>query len=102
MRCLVTIEEPSEVKDSFGQPSTTWTAFCNAWASINMLAQQQTYTDNQQASVVTHLITIRYTSKPITAGMRVNFLGKLYMIHAISDPDQRRTKLVIKAQEVTA
>jgi SPP1 family predicted phage head-tail adaptor len=102
MRCLVTIQEPSSTDDKYGQQTKTWSDFCTTWASINMLAQKQTYTDNQLASVVTHKIVIRYTSKPITAGMRVCLMGKYYLIQAVSDPDGRRTTLQIQAQEVSA
>jgi len=98
LRHTVTIEQKSTGRDSYGQPTTTWTTFATVRAAVEPLRGREFFSADQFNSEVTARIRIRYLSG-VTAAMRVSFESRLYNIKAIIDPEEKHDELQLMCGE---
>ena len=98
----ITVQAPSTSKDSFGQPVDTWTDVLSTWAEVATVTGKEIYAlGSGFTAQVTHRITLRYPSVAITAGMRVNFRGRLFTVQVPSDPTEDRRELDLMCLELS-
>jgi len=91
LRQLVTIEQPKDDADSFGQRSQ-WETFAeNVPAMVQDVRGSELYRSQQFVDQVTHIVTIRYLTG-LEMKMRVIFEGRELQIQAVLNPDQRRIR----------
>lgn len=106
LRHWIYIEEATAtVGASRGQVTKTWTVLHYVPASITPIRQAERHVSQQLRTSVTHTITLRFISG-LNTKMRVRFLetpkadARLFDIRGIIDPDERRTRLVMDAEEI--
>ena len=87
-RHKITIQERTDVTDSFGQPQPTWSTFKTWFAAVEPLNGRELFTANQFESEVTTRIRMRYLTG-VTTKMRISWNGKIYNIREIVIKDYR-------------
>lgn len=100
LRHLITIEEPTESQNEYGEPVESWATFAQLWASRGDLAGREYFAAQQTQAEVTTRFRLRYVDG-ITAKMRVSSDGVLYQINSVQDPDGRRRELIIMAERAS-
>lgn len=98
----ISIEAPSQTKDAYGQPSQDWTTLADTWAQFATLTSKEVYalSGSGFTAQVSHKITTRFNPMlSITAGMRVVHRHRIFIVQAVSDPDEARRELNIFALE---
>jgi len=78
------------------------TVFAEVWAAVEALSAtafgRTVYTAQQEASEVTHRVTIRYLSG-VKASMRIWFRDRVFKIEAAVDPDEQQKILFLLCSE---
>jgi SPP1 family predicted phage head-tail adaptor len=97
----LTLESASTTPDGFGQPSeTAWTFVLRTWGEIRTISGKEVYALGAGfTSKVTHKITIRFPAIAVSAGMRVSYKGRTFLVVVVSDPDEDRRQLDLVCQE---
>lgn len=99
LRYRVSIMEPVETQNEYGEAITTWNALAVVWASKEDLAGREYFAAQQTESEVTTRFRMRYHAG-LTSKMRLTLSGTDYDIQSIADPDGRTRELVIMARAV--
>lgn len=86
----ITIEELTNVPDSYNQPVPTWSTFATPWAKMEDRSGSEGYQADQLTASRMTVFTIRYMTG-LKETMRVLFEGRYYNIQYIKSPDRRRT-----------
>lgn len=91
LRHFMAIESPTTSRDAYGQPVPgTWNLVRSGWFSIEEVRGREAYQGGQFTSLVSHLITGRWTAVNVTAAMRVvKSNGQVYKIQSVDNVDQR-------------
>ena len=105
MRQRIILAEPGATgQDAFGQPldATAGDPVLSTWAGIAAVTSREVYAlgagfDGQ----VTHKVTIRWVSTPITAGMVVLYGTRTFRVQAVSDPTEMRRELDLLCLELS-
>ena len=97
LRHRLTIEQPTQSKDSLGQEIQAWTTFAEVYGSLDPLSGRERFQAAQTVAETTHRARIRYLSG-VTAKMRIAFADRTYQIVYIAD-DNRGRELVLDLQE---
>ena len=100
LRHQIQIQRQSSTLDSFGQPQASWTTIATAWAAIAVATQRELFGSGQLASQVTHVVTTRYQSVGLKAGLRVVYAGHIYQVQALNNIDQRQNWVKLLCLEV--
>lgn len=101
LRHQVQIQARTSAQDTAGQPVDTWNTVGTVRAKLETLNQQQYFQQGELTSQVSHKLTIRYTSLPITAGMQVLFGARKFKIQAMAENvDERNTLMRILCLEI--
>lgn len=98
LRNPVTIQQPVETPNSYGEPETTWILFAQAWASIEPLQGREYLASAGIRSEVTTRIRMRYV-EGVTTKMRVLFGDRQFDISAVINVDERGRELHLMAVE---
>ncbi len=101
LRHRVTIQQlvaGSPQRTATGQHDTTWTDVTTVWAAVGPLSGRRLEAANATWSAVRVEILIRYRAG-VTAGMRVVYGGRYYLIEAIIDPQERHRELRLMCAE---
>jgi len=98
----ITINQASMTKDAAGQPQLSgWTQVLSTWASIRTVTSKEVYAMGAGFDAqISHKITIRYQpSITVTSGMQVGYMGRVFIIQAVSDPTEERVQLDLMCLE---
>jgi SPP1 family predicted phage head-tail adaptor len=98
MRHRLTLEAPVEVPDLAGGVRRSWVAVATVWASIEPREARPSIFGDAPVNLATHRVTIRWRSD-VTAANRLVAGNRILAIRAISDPDERRSWLVLTVEE---
>lgn len=90
-------------QDSGGQPITGQPAlFLETAAAIRTVSSKEIYRLGPGfQGQVTHAITIRYPDKLPSAGMKILFRNRTFLLQTCSDPDERMRELDLMVLEKT-
>jgi SPP1 family predicted phage head-tail adaptor len=94
----IIIEQSSEVIDSVGDSTLSWTTFATVWANILTNSGKEFIQAREMHSSLSRIITIRYLAS-VTPRMRVNDSSTYYNILAAFDPNGRRIELKLYCDE---
>lgn len=96
MRHRVTLKEPTETRDAYGEPVKTWTTMTNGqiWAEKRDLSGNELVRAQQVNSEITTEFRIRYRAD--LNGTIAVVLGDVYYhVHAVTDPEGRKRDMVL-------
>jgi len=103
LRRRFTVQERIEVQDSYGQPTVTFRTLTTLRGHLSSLRGDERIRGQQAEAHVTHRITTRYPTAPLTPDKLDRFTSKLRLVddrsrifdvRAVYDPDDRRRALV--------
>lgn len=84
----VTIEQPTETRDSYGEPVTTWSELATVWASREDMRGQERFTAQQVHSELTTVFRMRYRDD-VTTKMRLKENGVIFDIEEVVETGRR-------------
>lgn len=96
----VTIEQPTESVDSYGEATQSWATIPGGavWASIDTGGGREFYRAQQTQADLTHLVTIRYRDD-VTNKMRLKFGTRYLNIVRVVNAGEENVKLELQCVE---
>ena len=104
LRSRLTLEAPVDVADDNGGVSRSYVALDTLWAEISPAPIDGRLVDDRfvaerMEQYVTHHIRLRFRAG-MTAAMRFRLGARVFVIHAIEDPDEHRRFLLCRCEEI--
>jgi SPP1 family predicted phage head-tail adaptor len=94
----VTIEEPTETRDSIGQVGITWATLCTRWANVMPLDDTESLKVRAIRETATHIVRLRYIPD-LTLKHRITWRGKTLNIVSVLDKEAQQVETVVKCLE---
>lgn len=101
MRHRLVLQAPVEIADLAGGVARSWSTLASIWAAIEPVSTSPAIVGDAPSGLVTHRITIRWRAD-VVAGQRLTKAARTFMVRTVTDPDERRLRLVLAAEEMTA
>lgn len=101
LRNKITIQQPTETLDSYGDLTTSWSTYAVCWAAVVPLNGTEYYQARQADAFVTTRITTRYIDG-ITNKMRVLWGSRVYNIESVINRMEMDRELVLMCKEDVA
>lgn len=104
LRHRIIIQKKATVRNSYGEETISWSSNIGAWASISPLRGNQFFAARQVQAEMSHSIRMRYqtlaASTAIGAGYcRVKFGDRIFTIHSVINPQERKEMLELMCSE---
>ena len=101
MRHQVSIQSQSASPDpTTGAPTQAWQTVRTTWASISTVSSKELFLANQFADQASHLVSMRWTSVRLSAGMRVVFGSRVFTVQNVENVLERNIRLNLTCQEI--
>ena len=100
LRHRVTIREPIETQNEYGEPEVRWQIIAEEWAAIEPLRGAEYFTARQEYGEVDFRIRMRYLSG-VNAKMKAVHGSDEYLIEAPLDIMTRNRELHLMATKIT-
>lgn len=100
LRRRITIQQPSETKDSEGIVTVTWVDLATVWAAVEPLQGREFLSAQAVTSEPITRIRIRYQAG-IKPSMRAVYGTRIYDIQYVIDTGDRHRELQLMCREVT-
>lgn len=98
LRHRVSIEQPIDVVDEYGEQDGSWLRYSDRWAGIEPLAGRELVEAEQTEGRVTHRVVMR-DSTDIQVGHRLLFKGRYLNIESIIHTDERGHEMTLMCRE---
>jgi len=98
LRHVVTIQEPVETQDEYGQTVTTWRDVQTVNASIEPLTAREFFAAQQTKADVTHKVRLRYVAG-IVPTMRLLFGSRVFHLGSVLNREERGIELELLCKE---
>ena len=95
----LTIQQATEVIDTFGEPDQTWSTLAVVWGKVKPISAAETYSAQQVGMTVNHEVWIRHRSGVIPK-MRILFGTRTLEIDGVVNLDERGDFMILKCFEV--
>lgn len=100
----ITIQQRSGVQDVYGQESESWSTYATVWASVeaNRRATDMEHFvagAGKERQRTQYVVRIYYDAAVTVDQHRVSWVGKVYDIEQVFDPDGRRQWTELRIQE---
>lgn len=83
MRHRITVETPSDVRNSVGETSQTWAVFATRWANVQPITYSEQTRRGQIGGSTSYQVNLRYLAG-LTASMRLVWPARSNMVLYIS------------------
>lgn len=100
LRHRLTIQEPTETKNAYGELITSWSTYETVWGSVEPLRGRELWAAREKEARIDVRIRIRYLAD-ITAKMRIIFGSHIYQIESIIDVELLHNEMQLMCYEVT-
>lgn len=98
LRHVVTIQQPVETQDDYGQAVTSWRDVVTCPASIEPLSAREFFAAQQTKADVTHKVRLRYVAG-IVPTMRLLFGSRIFQFSSVLNRDERNIELELLCKE---
>jgi SPP1 family predicted phage head-tail adaptor len=98
-RQLLTLEQTVDQESEIGGASRTYTPLAQVWACVQPMRATYDFVAQRVEAQVTHLIQLRWRTDMVTS-MRFLLGQRIFLIHAIVDPEERQKTLICFCEEV--
>lgn len=95
---LLTIQQSTEVTNTYGEITSTWSTLVQLWGSISPAASGEKFDGKSIDTVATHRIKTRYY-EGITAKMRVVWNSRTFDINSVVIENERNRYLNLVCTE---
>jgi SPP1 family predicted phage head-tail adaptor len=100
LRKPVQIQQQTSTPDASGQLQAVWSVVRSPFAAITDLSADEPYQAGQLTSKVTHLVTVRWSSLVLRAGMRVVFGSRVFLVQAVNNVMERNSVIRMLCLEI--
>lgn len=98
LRCRLTIETPVETGDGEGGVAREWNATGDVWAAVEPLTMDEKTITDRDTPLLKYRITVRHRGD-LSEANRFRLGGRILMIRAVRDPDERGVFLECLVEE---
>lgn len=98
LRHRVTLQQPAETRNEYGEAERTWSHVATVWAAVEPLSGREYFDSQQRQAAVSTRITLRY-QPGITPHMRVLFGARVYEIDSVIDIEERHREMQLMCAE---
>lgn len=98
LRHRVTLQEPSETLDEYGERVEGWTSYADRWCGISPLTGKELTQAQQVQPVVTHRVTMRQTDA-VKPTHRILHRERYLYVESILDADERGREMTLMCRE---
>lgn len=99
LRHRVTIQQPVETRNAFGEAIKTWSTVATIYASVEPLSGREMFDAEQVQSEISHRVRLRYRSG-LTTRMRLLYGSRVLHIQAVIDVKERHQELQLMCREM--
>lgn len=104
LRSRLTLEAPVDAADDIGGAARAYVTLDTLWAEVAPAGVAGRFIDDRFVAermevTVTHHIRLRWRAG-MSGAMRFRLGERIFIIHAIVDPDERRRFLVCRCEEI--
>lgn len=99
LRHLITIEQPTETRDSMGGTITVWVPFATLWAAVEPISGREYFAADKVNAEESHRIRIRHYPG-ITSKMRAKWNDRTFNIRAVLNIQERNREIHLMCLEV--
>jgi SPP1 family predicted phage head-tail adaptor len=102
LRNRITIQEPTESRDAYGDPVKTWSTYAIRHADVAPISGREFFLSQQVYSEQTTRFKIRYDSvtKNITTKMRIYFKSRYFNIQSVINENTMNRDITLICREV--
>ena len=97
LRHVITLQEPVETQNDYGEPVTSWQDVLSCRASIEPLSAREFFASQQTKADVTHKVRLRYL--PVVPTMRLLFGTRVFNISSALNREERGIELELLCKE---
>lgn len=98
MRHQVRLEVRSSTQDAAGEPVHTWSLFAERRASFEQMPGRELWGSEQRLGRAPTIFRVRYIPG-VVPSMRLIWLGRLFDVVSVTDPDGLRVEQVLTCLE---
>lgn len=103
LRRRVTVQQPAQAPDRYGQLADTWADVGTYWAFVRTPTGREAIIAQQFKAELTHVVTMRYLgSAPLGPNMRLAYKGRIFNVLDVLNVDERNRQYDVHCQEVVA
>jgi len=97
LRHKVTVEQPAQVQNEYGELVDQWIAVATRRAAVEPLTGRENFAADTLSSESTARIVLRYGSDlaAIDSTWRINHAGTIYDIQSVINPGQRNKEIIL-------
>lgn len=99
LRTRAALLAPMEIDDDIGGVTRSFTPIANLWCRFEPAQGDERFLNGRREETVNYRIMIRWRGD-ISAAMRLSIGERIFDIRASTDPDGRRRRLIILAEEL--
>lgn len=99
LRHRITLQQPIETQDEFGEVVITWQDVASVWAEVADLSGREFFAAMQTVSEITTRVRLRHRSD-VETRWRMVVGARVLDIQAVIDPDGRKRELLLLCREV--
>jgi SPP1 family predicted phage head-tail adaptor len=100
MRQRVSVQNPTDTADAFGQMIETWGAGTSLWAQVAELAIAEGKEEDGQVRVQRIQVTLRWGAT-VSTRSRLTYRSTVYQVKSLIDPDGLRARLMLECEAMT-
>ena len=99
LRTRATLLSPVETSDEIGGVARTFTALATVWCRLEPILGDERFDQGRVEEAVAYRVAMRWHAD-VAASMRLSVGTRMLNIIASADPDGRRRRLIMLAEEI--
>jgi SPP1 family predicted phage head-tail adaptor len=99
LRERVFIQHATEVRNSLGESTQSWSTCAERWASVEGLSGREVLLSGQQQTEVTHRVRLRYVAG-LSTRMRLSWRGRILEIASVLEHAHRTEHELLCTEDV--
>ncbi len=100
LRARVSVQNPTDTADAFGQMIETWGAGTSLWAQVTEMAVSETKEEEGQVRVQRIQVLLRWGAT-VSTRSRITYRSAVYQVKSLIDPDGLRARLQLECEVMT-
>lgn len=100
MRQRITVQNPTDTADAYGQMIESWGAAVSLWAQVVEQAKDEAKEEDGQVRVQRIQVTLRWGAT-VSTRSRLTYRSTVYQVKSLIDPDGLRARLMLDCEALT-
>ena len=100
MRQRVSVQNPTDAADAYGQMIEAWGAAVGLWAQVQEQSTAETKDQDGQVRVQRIQVTLRWGAT-VSTRSRLTYRSTVYQVKSLIDPDGLKARLMLECEAMT-